>query len=612
MRRRGSSLTNVLFLSMALFGLLFATSSTWLFQLGLSSQASAQEGSRRLAEATVQTALARLLKQNDVQLPDLAIELPAYAGGQGLLSTDSTRAQALGIPNSANNLTGSLGSSASARWGAVAVPPERACLVGVGRYRGQEVRIEVMLHVPEFPYVLGSSVPLKGDNLTVFAVASQADLANGVAGVPDDKKEPGHLVTNAHDPTGLAALRLGGLTTIEGDAQSRGTISEIGNDVVVKGERRPQAEAVPLPDINFATLDPISRTEKTDITTTSLNNPPQFEGFYRAGNSLTITGGLDLNGAVIYVDGSVTVDGGIRGKGALIATHDVTVRGASQFTGDQQAGIVAGGNVELQGGANAEYHGLIYTEGNLDVSNIQVAGSVVVNNPNDTGSTSFQDAAMVQTPGSGRLNFSVSTTVPGTPPGLGAVTDFGYHAYSFGPAFDLNSGQQWMDIKMKWDPMDYANPDPNLFKITHPRTQAEPWVEIGPPDTPPADMIAYGKMRIGICEPGSGALSPGESWQEERTRASASSAILSRANAFAGGVSQGMVDSFLDGAEQKVRDLLPEYIRVFNQNSRSMGQRGITFRPGSPGYSRTEDWSLDLSTFYNLADRVRILSWRNI
>ena len=611
MRRQGSSLINVLFLSMALFGLLFATSSTWLFQLGLSSQSSAQEGSRRLAEAAVQTAISRLLKQNDVQLPDLAITLPAYADGQGLLSTDSTRAQALGIPNSANNLTGSLGASASARRGAVAVPPERACLVGVGRYRGQEVSIEVMLHVPKFPYVLGSSVPLRGDNLTVFAVASQADLANGVAGVPEDKKEPGHLVTNALDLTGLAALQLGGVTTIEGDAQSRGTI-DTGGDVVVKGERRPQAEPVPLPDINFATLDPISRTEKTDITTTSLNNPPQFEGFYRAGNSLTISGGLDLNGAVIYVNGSVTVDGGIRGKGALIATLDVTVRGASQFTGDQQAGIVAGGNVELQGGANAEYHGLIYSEGNLDVSNIQVAGSVVVNNPNGAGSTRFQDAAMVQTPGSGRLNFPITTTVAGTPPGLGAVTDFGYHAYAWGPAFDVNSGQQWMDIKMKWDPMNYANPDSNLFKITHPRTAAEPWVEIGPPDTPPADMIAYGKMRIGVCEPGSGALSPGESWQEERTRASASGAMLSRANAFAGGVNQGLVDSFLDGAEQKVRDLLPEYIRVFNENSRSLGQRGITITPGSPGYSRTEDWTLDLSTFYNLSDRIRILSWRSI
>lgn len=125
-------------------------------------------------------------------------------------------------------------------------------------------------------------------------------------------------------------------------------------------------------------------------------------------------------------------------------------------------------------------------------------------------------------------------------------------------------------------------------------------------------MIAYGKMRIGVCEPGNGALSPGQSWQEERTRASASGAMLGRANAFAGGVDQGMVDSFLDGAEQKVRDLLPEYIRIFNENSRSMGQRGITVNPGTPGYTRTEDWTLDLSTFYNLSDRIRILSWRTI
>ncbi|MFN8610626.1 MAG: hypothetical protein U0931_24005 [Vulcanimicrobiota bacterium] len=609
--RRGSALANILFLSIALFGLLFATSSTWLFQLGLSSRAAAQDGCRRLAEATAQTAVARLLQQNDAQLPDLNVVLDAYPGGQGLLSTDSVRAQALGIDNSANNLKGTLGPAASARWGRVAVPAERACLVAVGRYRGQEHRLEVMLHVPEFPYVLGSNAPLLGNNLTVFSVADASDLANGIAAVPDDKKEPGHLVTNALDAGNLAALRLDGLTVVEGDAQSRGSIDWT-RTVSIKGERRPQAELVPLPDVNFATLDTLTKPGMTPITTASLASPPRFEGFYRANSNLSITGGLDLNGAVVYVDGSVTVDGGIRGKGALIATHDVTVRGNSRFTGDQQAGIVAGGNVQLHGNSGAEFRGLVYTEGNLDVRDIQVAGSVVVNNPIGTGLSQFTDSGLVQTPGSSRLRFQVVSTVPGTPPGLQSVTDFGYHAYAWGPAFDLNSGQPWMDIKMKWDPMDYDNPDTGLFKITHPKTQAEPWVEIGPPDNPPGDMIAYGKMRIGVCQAGSGALAPGESWQEERTRSSASSAMLARANAWSGGVSQGMVDSFLDGAEQKVRDLLPEYIRVFNANSRYLGEHGITVRPGNPGYSQTENWTLDLSTFYNLSDRVRILSWRDI
>lgn len=609
--KRGSSLINVLFLSIALFGLLFATSSTWLFQLGLSSRSEAQEGCRRLAEATAQTAVARLLKQNNAQLPDLSVSLPAYPGGQGLLSTDTGRAQNLGIDNSANNLTGSLGSSASARWGRVAVPRERACLVAVGRWRGQEQRIEVMLHVPSFPYVLGSSVPLKGQNLTVFAVAAQADLDGGIANVAEDKKEPGHLVTNALDDGEVAALLLDGQTTIEGDAQSRGSIDRT-RTVHIKGEERPRAEQVPLPDINFAALDPIGRSEKTDITTATLTNPPQFEGIYRAPQSLTISGGLDLNGAVVYVDGSVTVDGGIRGKGALIATRDVIVRGESAFTGDQQAGIVAGGNVQLHGAPSAEYRGLIYTEGNLDVRDIQVAGSVVVNNPAPTGLSQFTDSGLVQTPGAGRLRFPITTSSPGTPPGLGAVADFNYHAYAWGAAFDVGSGQPWMDIKMKWDPMNYDDPDPNLFKITHPKTQQEPWVEIGPPDSAPADMVGYGKLRIGVCQPGSGNLQPGESWQEERSRAASSGAIMSRANAWSGGIDQAMVDAYLDGAEQRVRDLLPEYIRVFNENSRSLGQRGITLTPGTPGYTRTEDWILDLSTFYNLADRIRILSWRTL
>jgi hypothetical protein len=119
-------------------------------------------------------------------------------------------------------------------------------------------------------------------------------------------------------------------------------------------------------------------------------------------------------------------------------------------------------------------------------------------------------------------------------------------------------------------------------------------------------------MRIGVCQPNSGALVAGETWQEERSRAAALAAIASRANAWAGPIDNTQINTFLDGAEQRVRDLLPEYVRIFNENSRYLGRNGITIRPGGQGYSSREGWRLDLSTFYNLSDRVRILSWREL
>lgn len=608
-RIRGSALANVLFLCVALFGLLFATSSTSLFQMGFTARSSTQAGSRRLAEATVQTAIARLLKQNDASLA-LSVTLPAYPDGVGLLATDTAVASGLGIEDSANNLTGT--TNKSARGGQVTVPPERACLVGVGRYRGTETRLEVMLHVPEFPYVLGTSVPLLGQDLKVFSVASRADLVNGIDLIPDSQKEPGHLVTNARDSGGVSALQLLGTTTVEGDAQSRGGIV-VGGPLTVKGEQRPQAEPVPLPRIDIASLDTASRPACNSVPAGTLASPPPFAGFYRCAGALTITGGMNLNGGVVYVDGPVTIDGGLKGQGALISTSTVTVRGGSAFTGDtDQSGIVARGDITLDGnGSTSEFRGLLYTEGNLRCLNTRVAGSAVANSVNPAATATLTQTTLVQTPGMNELNFTITTTVPGTPPGLQNVADFGYHAYAWGPPFDLNSGAQWMDIKMKWDPMDYDNPNPSLFTITHPRTAQEPWIEIGPPASPPADMIQYGKIRIGVCQPNSGALAGG-SWREERDRASAASAILSEANAWAGGIDQGMVDSFLDGAEQRVNGLLPEYIRVFNENSRFLGQNGIVVNPGSTSYTQVVPWSLKLSQFYNLSERIRILSWREI
>lgn len=605
---RGSALANVIFLCVALFGLLFATSSTSLFQMGFTAKSSAQAGSRRLAEATIQTAIARLLKQNNADLA-LTLTLPGYPDGVGLLHMDSGTANGLGIEDSANNLTGT--TNKSARGGRVTVAPERACLVGVGRYRGAETRLEVMLHVPEFPYVLGTSVPLIGQDLKVFSVASRSELVNGIDLIPDSKKEPGHLVTNAFDSGSGSALQLLGGTIVEGDAQSRGGIV-VGGPLTVKGEQRPQAEPVPLPKINIASLDTATQPANP-LAAGSLANPPAFVGFYRCPGALSVTGGMELNGAVIYVDGPVTVDGGLKGQGALISTGSVTVRGGSAFTGDtDQSGIVAQGDITIDGnGSTSEFRGLLYTEGNLRCLDTRVAGSAVANSVSGA-SAALTQTTLVQTPGMSTLAFTITTTVPGGPPSLQQVTDFGYHAYAWGALFDVNSGADWMDIKMKWDPMDYENPDTSLFTITHPRTAAEPWLEIGPPATPPADLIQYGKMRIGVCGPNTGALISG-SWREERDRASASSAILAEANSWSGGaINQGMVDSFLDGAEQKVTDLLPEYIRVFNENSRYLGQNGIVINPGSTSYTRVVPWSLKLSQFYNLSERIRMLSWREI
>jgi cytoskeletal protein CcmA (bactofilin family) len=594
---------------MALFLLLFASASTWLFQIGLSGRASAAEGSRRLAEATAQTTIARLLKQPDLNpttLPRLNLQLASYPEGQGWLALDPTQATALGIPLSVNNLQGTANRPG---WGSTVVAPQRACLVAVGRYRKTECRLEVMLHVPSFPYVVGSSVPLKAaDGLKVFGVASRDALSGGFDAIPDDQKVPGHLVTNAQDSGSESALSLLGSSRVEGDAQARGNIVVAGS-ASVTGEVRPQAELAPLPHVDVTTLDTASKPGTSEITAATLNSP-RLEGFFRRSGDLTINGGLDLQGAVIYVDGSITIAGGVKGKGAILATGSVTVRGGGSLTGDSdQAAILARGNVTLHGtpGQPSEFRGLIYSEGNLDSRHTRIAGSMVINNPNPSGTGYFEQVQLAETPDIDHFDIQVVSTVPGDPPGLEVAADFGYHAYSFG--FETAANGNWPDIKLKWNQMDYQNP-PAGYPVTHPPTAQEPWYEIGVPDPWPSDTIPLAMVRSGIVD-SSGAIVG--RWDEFRTLGEARAGVLEVLNSWPN-PNQGntaMVDDWLAEAQQRVRNQVPEYVSVYNRNARYLGENRIVINGNGTTTSRAS-WKLDWSEFFQLADRIRVLSWRPI
>jgi len=607
-RRQGSSLINILFLSMALFLLLFASASSWLFQIGLSGRASAAEGARRLAEATAQLAVARLIKDptlNASSLPRLDLSLASYPQGQGMLALDDSVAGTLGIPVSVNNLRGT---TSRPGWGSTVVAPQRACLVAVGRYRQTESRVEVMLHVPRFPYVVGSSVPLTAaDGLRVFGVASRDALDGGFDSIPDDQIVPGHLVTNAEDSGAQAALKLLGNSRVEGDAQARGNIV-VGSTATVTGEVRPLAESAPLPEVDLTSLDPITKPGNSEISTASLS-APRLEGFFRRDGDLAVTGGLDLNGAVLYVNGSLNIQGGVKGKGAILATGPVSVQGGGSLSGDDMAAILSGGGVTLHGtpGQPSEFRGMIYTEGNLDSRHTRIAGSVIINNPSPAGSGYFEQVQLVETPGSDSIDFPVISTVPGDPPGLQVAADFGYHAYSFG--FETDPSGNWPDIKLKWNAMDYQNP-PAGYPITHQPTAQEPWYEIGVPDPYPADPIPLAKVRSGIVDSSGAILGR---WDEFRTIDEARDGIMAVVNSWPN-PNQGntaMVDAWLTEAQQRVRNQVPEYVAVYNANARLLGQNQITVNGNGTSTYRSR-WRLELSQFFNLSDRIRVLSWRQL
>lgn len=628
-RQRGS-LSTTLLLFILVVGVMVVSTATTLFQLNLRHEDDARDGARRLAESAARLMMARLLADptlNAATCPTVEITLPSYAGSEGMAALDASAAARLEIPLSVNNLTGS---GSLPGWGDTVVAAETANIVGVGRYRGHEQRIEAILHRPRFPYVVSSSVPIRASGLHVFGVSDPSVLQMGFASVPPELKVPGHVVTNASDRTGPSLQLLGSTTLIEGDAQSRGTL-EIGSGAVVTGELRPRADLAPLPRIDVLNLDTARRPGVSVLDSGSLG-ATTLSGFNRRAGSLAISGGLTLDGAVLYVDGPVSIQGGLNGTGAVIANGRVRIQGGGALSGLTGTAVIAKDDISLEGSSQqrAEFRGLMYTEGSLACRHVNVAGSVVVNSQRSDGRVDLESAALAENAEAGVVTVPVVTNVPGPPGGLtpfpptlhaNLIADGDRYGFGVGPVMQTVRGTSdtapvLFTANMNGPAEDFTTP-PAGYPVTHPPTSAEPWYEIGVPNPMPADPISLGSIRVNNPDPGGecdDVGTSGDGWQRAfrgdfTDRESARAALVQVAEAWGSSDADAATDRFLDDAARYMVDTTPEIVRIWNQNSRSLAQRG----GGPGGGTRTvTNWQLDLNQFFNVADRIRLLSWRQL
>lgn len=550
--QQGSALLSASFLAVTAVGLLFVVSGNWILQNGLSSTAVTSDGARRLAESAVQVVAARLQKKPDTtiaELPSIALKLPTYPGGTGQVSLDPAQAETWNIPLSVNNLTGD---KSVKGWGDTVVAQETANLVAVGRYRGVEYRNEVVLYVPSFPYVVASSVPLKSLNgLDVFGISGLEALTNGFSAVPAELRRPGHISTNAGNYSDLPSLQLLGNSHIEGDAQSHGEVLTQ-SATTVSGEIRSFANQSALPTIKVESLDTASQPGVNALSAPSMNGP-SLAGFNRASQSLTVTGGLKLDNAVLFVDGDLDVSGGIQGKGAVIVTGKVKVEGGSALTGDSQSAILARGAITLRGtaGQRSEYRGLIYTEGNLDCKYANIAGSIVVNNPDPAGSAHLEEVGLIETKDLAVAKLLVKTQVAipdsSTPGGPGTFPTAGLDTSKLPVDSD---GKFYVSQDMRDNPLNYAS------------------LPGGPVDPAVASQLAINLS--------------------------------------------GFMDILVEAANAGTKKVVIDYSHPnapADETTTVQGQPGVTTTQ-----LRTQEiivpWTLDLNQFTKLSDRIRILSWR--
>lgn len=377
MKQRGISLGSTLLVVSLVACLGMAMASLSMTHLNLSSRTLNAARARDLARAVTALAIERI--QSDPtfgteagQERTLTVAFAEDPAGDGWLSFDQDEATLLGRATSLNNLAGA--SSVTAPDGRV-VPAEGVYLVAVGTFRGVSRRVVTMLHVPAFPYAAASDGPIISQgNLLVGAVEEDAPAP----GTPEDLL-PANLLSNA---PGDGSMVLGPDSTITGDLLAAGAIELDGTEVL--GQVLPHADPQPLPRIALDDYDPLLTGQAFSALEGSYSSPDRplmFSGVLRRQGDVVIEADVDLRGAVLFVDGNVTIRGGLEGRGLLASTGSLTVERHTDMQAGDQLALLVGGKVDLRGRGrhSSTLRGLVYSEGGLEARQLTLRGTLISN-----------------------------------------------------------------------------------------------------------------------------------------------------------------------------------------------------------------------------------------
>lgn len=352
------------------------------------SAAASQENRQQallLGRSAVSMAIARLMKSQPA--PGLLqASLPGTRpGAVGLLTFETNR----GLAYSTNNLQGD---TAVAGWGGRSVPRHAALLIGEGRSGGVVRRVEALLAVPPYPYALASAGPVDARNGVVIAglPAGSSQLNPDTTGVT---LQPADMLSN---DAGAQAIFLGAGTRVTGDVKAAGTV-RLDPAALIEGRVTNGAAREQIPNIPLANYDPQSGPHT--VLTAAPTGP--LSGAFRHQGDLNCTQGLQLDAGVVYVDGDLTVSGGLRGKGMVVCTGNLTVNGQTDFQSGNGLAVLAGGDLKVSGSGQAGsfFQGLLYTKGSFEADRVTVVGTMIAASTNANPRVLLDDARVIYNQG---------------------------------------------------------------------------------------------------------------------------------------------------------------------------------------------------------------------
>lgn len=404
MRRRGIGLGTTLIVVALVATLGFVVVSTSVSHLQVMSRTSNAALADDLARSALNLGLARIYQDRDFgtrtnEDRTLTVELPsAPAGSQGVLTFDPNRAD---LPLSTNNLNGP--GSQIDRAGKM-VPSQSVLLVAEGRCRGVTRHVEAVLHVPPFPYAAASDGPIvSGGGLQVGSLD-----ANTPPGTPVVDLKPATILSNARDPQSIV---LGPASTIKGDLLAGGGIQlDPGGGTNVIGQLYPNSDPRAVPRMIASDFDPGPSAAPLAAT----YNQADFTGKLRRDGDMEVASDLHLQGALLYVDGGLTVRGSLNGSGIVVTTGKLRIEGQAEMQGSDKVALLSQGGIELlgKGRASSNLRGVIYSEGGFLARQVRLEGALISNKGDQAArEVLLQDVSLLKDPSASKV------TVQDTPAG---------------------------------------------------------------------------------------------------------------------------------------------------------------------------------------------------
>lgn len=249
---------------------------------------------------------------------------------------------------SVNNLQANV--AADSHHGPATVPPRSALLVCIARVGTTQSRVEVLLRGSNAPLaqraLLASGKVEMHGNVFINGVKTLAGLEELEAGVHSNS--PTETVT-WQGSSGEQAVVTGNVTIVNPAPDA----------VAFSGNHSVGDFLTDQPQVHPPFVDVVGQVEahRGSSVTLSGTNPTLSSGEHYHNGFLEVQGDLVLNGADLYVEGDLRVNGSITGEGSVYVTGNTRFFGDAHVTSleDNKVALYSHGHVHLSGFNGTEF-----------------------------------------------------------------------------------------------------------------------------------------------------------------------------------------------------------------------------------------------------------------